>query len=163
MLSHEHREVEDAKYVVFVDSSRRYVDCSAAVSDLLGYTPEEILQKTIDDISYDGKVQELFERYLENREQTGEYILQHKDRTPVPIHYKAFVFDDGCKAAVWEPIRDWREPYFAALLEVNAQKQRVKIEQALAAIRQMRGSDGATQKAQDDATLMLKTLRKRGK
>jgi PAS domain S-box-containing protein len=163
MLNHEHPELADAKYVVFVDASRRYVDCSAAVCDLLGYTPEEILQKTIDDISYEGKVRELFARYLENREQSGEYILQRKDRTPVPIHYQAFVFDDGCKAAVWEPIRDWRQPYFAALLEVDAQKQKVKIDEALAAIRQRRGSDGATKKAQDDATLMLNTLRNRRK
>lgn len=163
MLSHEHPELADAEYVVFVDASRRYVDCSAPVCDLLGYTQQEILQKTIDDISYDRRVRELFARYVENREQSGEYILQRKDRTPVPIHYQAFVFDDGCKAAVWEPIRDWRQLYFAALLEVDAQKQKVKIDLALAAIRQRRGSDGAMQKAQDDATLMLNTLRKTGK
>src|SRR6266404_7315023 len=64
MLNHEHRELQNAEYVVFVDSARRYVDYTNAVCDLLGYTRDEMLQKKIDDVSYDSKVRELFELYL---------------------------------------------------------------------------------------------------
>lgn len=42
------------------------------------------------------------------------------------IHYQAFVFPDGCKAAIWEPTRDWREAYLAALLELDAAKLKRK-------------------------------------
>src|SRR5437879_12941612 len=105
MLNHEHRELQNAEYVVFVDSARRYVDCTNAVCDLLGYTRDEMLQKKIDDVSYDSKVRELFELYRTNKELQGEYILQRKDLMPVPIHYQAFVFDDGCNADIWTPIK----------------------------------------------------------
>jgi PAS domain-containing protein len=162
MLAHKHPELRDAKYVVFADSSRRYVDCSVGVSDLLGYTRDEMLQKTIDDISYDvSAVPILFGKYLETRSQQGEYILQRKDRTPVPIRYTAFVFDDGCNAAIWEPIRDWRAPYMAALLELDPEKQEKHIDQALVAIPQSRSADTAVQKTLDEAVFMLKSLRKK--
>ena len=160
MLNHKHPELQNAEYVVFVDSTRRYIDCTDGACALLGYTRDEILQKKIEDISYDSKVPELFELYRTNRELQGEYILQRKDRTPIPIYYKAFVFDDGCHAAIWQPIKDWRKPYIAALLEPDPQKQRERIEQALAAIEQNRDTELAKQKA--DAILMLNALRKKG-
>jgi len=139
MLSHNHPELRDARYVVFVDSSRRYVDCSDGVSELLGYTREEMLKKTIDDISYDvAEVPTLFKRYLEIGWLQGEYILQRKDRIPLPIRYQAFVLSDGCIAAIWEPIKGWRQPYMAALLELDPRNQRRAIERALAALRQER-------------------------
>lgn len=160
MLNHQHRELQEAEYIVFVDSERRYVDCTAAVCDLLGYTREEMLQKKIDDVSYDNNVRELFELYRANKEQQGEYVLQRKDRSPVPIHYKAFVFEDGCNAAIWQPIQDWRGLYMAALLEPDAKKQLEKIEQALAAIAQNRDTNLPQHKI-NDAILVLNTLRKR--
>ena len=160
MLNHRHQELHEAKYIVFVDSERRYVDCTAAVCDLLGYTREEMLQKKIDDISYDSNVQELFELYRANKEQQGEYVLQRKDRSPLPIYYKAFVFDDGCNAAIWQPIQDWRGLYMAALLETDPQKQLTKIDQALAAIAQNRDATVPQHKI-NDAILVLKTLRKK--
>lgn len=60
----------------------------------------------------------------------GEYVLQRKDKTPVPIHYHAFVLRDGGNAAVWQPIKDWHEPYLAALLEMDPGKLKRKLEVA---------------------------------
>ena len=161
MLSHEHPELKNARYVVFVNAGRRYVDASEEVCGLLGYTRDELLRKTIDDISYDvSKVPELFELYRSRGDLEGEFILQRKDRTPLLIHYRAFVFNDGCNAAIWEPIRDWREPYYAALLEIDPRTQKEKIDQAIVALRQDRNADNATQKVMNDALLMLNALRK---
>lgn len=164
MLNHKHPELKHAKYFVFVDSSRRYVDCSDGVFELLGYTRDEMLQKAIDDISYDvSQVPNLFRQYLETGSQQGEYVLQRKDRTPLPIRYQAFVFQDGCNAAIWEPIQDWRQPYMAALLELDPAKQRNRIEQALAAIQQKREAVNPSsfdQQVMSDAISMLNTLRK---
>jgi PAS domain-containing protein len=135
MLDHAHPELAHAEYVVFVDSSRRYLDCTEGVCKLLGYTREEILRKTIDDVSYSlEEVPKLFAQYLKAGRLEGEYVLQHKDRVPVPIRYQAFVFSDGCNAAIWEPVKDWRESYLAALLEIDPAKLAHKLEVALAAI-----------------------------
>jgi PAS domain-containing protein len=159
MLAHKHAELKEAKYVVFVNSSRQYVDCSPAISDLLGYSHREMLTKTIDDISYDmDAVPKLFAVFQATRSQNGDFILQHKNRTPVPIRYKAFVFGDGCNAAIWEPIRDWRFPYMAALLELNPEKQRNYIDEALAATEQSRGGD---LRGRDEAAHLLRSMRKK--
>lgn len=92
MLVHKHPELQHARYVVFVNASRRYVDCSPAVSELLGYSRDEMMAKRIDDLSYDvSAVPKLFAVYQATSSQQGEYILQHKNRTPVPIRYRAFV------------------------------------------------------------------------
>ena len=162
MLTHEHPELLNAAYVVFVDSNRRYVDCTPGVSELFGYTREELLQKTAADISYDvASIPELFKRFLQNREQQGEYVFQRKDQTPLLVWYKAFVFHDRCMAAILEPIKDWREPYMAALLELEPQKQIKRIDAALEAISQSQSNDAIVQRALDASALLLKSMRKR--
>ena len=151
MLHHQHPELRGAEYVVFVDSSRRYLDCTEAVCALLGYTREEILRMTVDDISYDvDEVPQLFAQYLKAGAMEGEYVLRHKDGTPIPIHYRAFVFRDACNAAIWKPAKDWRETYLAALLEVDPTKLKIKLDAALAAIDRAREcQDPATQIASE--------------
>ena len=79
-----------------------------------------------------------------------EHVLRHKTGTPIPIRYRAF--PDGCNAAIWEPIKDWRGPYLAALLELGPGKLRQRIDIALAAVdQQMRESHdpGSEQKLRD--------------
>jgi len=152
MLSHAHPELRDSEYVVFVDSGRRYLDCSPGVHRLLGYSPAELFHMTIDDVSYQGGTQEMFEQFLTQGSLEGDYVLRHKDGSPVPIRYRALVFPDGCKAATWEPINDWRNLYFAALLEVDPIKLKERIEVALAAIQRQMSSDQAEPSAQPAGT-----------
>ena len=167
MLDHGHPELAGAEYVVFADSSRRYVDCTEGVCKLLGYTREELLRKRIDDVSYNlDEVPKLFAEYLEAGRLEGEYVLQRNDMVPVPIRYRAFVFSDGCNAAIWEPIKDWRESYLAALLEVDPVKLKQKLEVAQAAIesaRDPRNTNPQTtreRQAISDAASVLNSLRR---
>ena len=68
-----------------------------------------------------------------------EYVLRHKTGAPIPIRYRAF--PDGCNAAIWEPIKDWRGPYLAAPLDLDPGKLRQQIDIALVAVdQQMRES-----------------------
>ena len=143
MLSHAHPELLDSDYVVFVDSGRRYLDCSPGVHRLLGYRPAELFQMTIEDVSYQDGTQKMFEQFLTQGSLEGDYVLRHKDGSPVPVRYHAFVFPDGCKAARWDPINDWRNLYFAALLEVDPIKLQDRIEVALAAIQRQMSTDQA--------------------
>jgi PAS domain S-box-containing protein len=56
MLNHAHAELQGAEYVVFADANRRYTDCSEAVCRLLGYSRQELMRMTIDNVSYSADV-----------------------------------------------------------------------------------------------------------
>jgi PAS domain-containing protein len=137
LLSHRHPEVEGFEFAVFTNSSRTHVDCTDGVCRLLGYDRQELLARNIDDVSFEaGEVSKLFAEYLQHGEMNGEFVLRHKDGAPVPIRYRAFVFADGCTAAVWEPIKDWRELYLAALVEIDPAALKRRAELALQAVQQ---------------------------
>ena len=137
MREHQHPELQTEKYIVFVDASRRYTDCSNDVCDLVGYDRSEILNKTIDDLSFDKtSVSHLFEKYVREGLQDGEYILRHKTGKPVLIKYRPWVFDDGCHAAVWNPAEQWEQLYLDAIIELKLDALRNKVNLALSAIRQ---------------------------
>jgi PAS domain-containing protein len=137
LLSHSHPEVEDAEFVVFANPSRRYVDCTDGVCRLLGYERSEMLARSIENVSFhEGEVSKLFAEYLRRGKMDGEFVLRHKDGNPIPIRYRAFVFDDGCTAAIWEPIKDWRELYLSALVEIDPAKLKHKAGLALLAVQQ---------------------------
>src|ERR1700736_1894170 len=135
MREHQHPELQTEKYVVFVDAARRYTDCSKDVRDLVGYDRSEILNKTIDDLSFDKtSVSHLFEKYVREGLQEGEHILRHKTGKPVLIKYRAWVFPDNCHAATWNPAERWEQLYLDALLELKLNALRNKVNLALSAI-----------------------------
>jgi CheY-like chemotaxis protein len=134
LRSHSHSELEQ-EYVVFADASRHYLDCSDGVCSLLGYLRMELVGMTIEDVSYcPEEVPALFERFVKRGELNGEYILRHETGTPVPIRYRSYLFQDGCIAAVWEPTKGWKELYASALVELNPERLKERIETAHAAI-----------------------------
>jgi len=162
MLWHGHAEVAGYLYVVFVDGSRRYTDCTDGVCGLLGYNRDELLQRKIEEISYQPNVAGLFAEYLRIGAQEGDYVLQRKDRTPIPVHYRSFQFSDGCNAAIWEPLEDWRRHYYAALLETDGGRLPEKIAVALDAIEREDRSDVANQRMMDSAAARLRMLARGG-
>jgi PAS domain S-box-containing protein len=166
LLNHCHPELAAAEYAIFADSSRHYRDCSEGVSRLLGYTRAEMLGKTVDDVSlHNQEVPKLFGLYLRQGRMEGEFVLRHKAGMPIPIRYRAFVFADGCNAAIWEPIKDWRALYLAALLELDSAKLRQRIDIELAAVhQQMREAHdpGQEQTLRDALSALLALLRNLG-
>jgi PAS domain-containing protein len=129
--------VEGAEFVVFADSSRKYLDCTESVCRLLGYERSEMLALSIENVSFDDReISKQFAEYLRRGKMDGEYVLRHKEGNPIPIRFRAFVFADGCIAAVWEPIKDWRELYLSALVEIDPIKLKHKAEIALLAVQQ---------------------------
>lgn len=105
--AHEHPEIS-GEYVVFVDTNRRYLEVTDGVCRLLGYSREELLGKTIDDVTAPelrDRVSNTFEQYLQAGGLAGNYLLVSRDGQRVPIRYESKVFPDGCLVARWEPIR----------------------------------------------------------
>jgi PAS domain-containing protein len=166
LLSHHHPEVEGAEFAVFTDTSRRYVDCTEGVCHLLGYDRPELLARTIDNVSFhEDEVSKLFAEYLRRGRMDGEYVLRHKSGAPVSIRYRAFVFSDGCTAAVWDPIKSWRDLYLAALVEIDPVALKRKVDLALLAVerraQEIKSSPsvaGAEQQSLRDAASALKSL-----
>ncbi len=126
---------------MFVDGDRRYLDCSDGVCNLLGYRRPEILSKSIDDLGYDkSEVAALFETYLKNGLQQGDFILRHKTGRPIYVKYHAWKFEDGCLAATWQPAEKWEQLYVEALLEFRSEQLQVSVAIALKAIRERQAS-----------------------
>ena len=106
-ISHAHSEI-DGKYVAFVDANRRYVEVTDGVCQLLGYSREELLARTIDDISAPelrSEVPKIFRQYIENGGLEGQYSLLAKDGRRILIRYQSKVYPDGCRVARWEPLQ----------------------------------------------------------
>jgi PAS domain-containing protein len=165
MLAHNHPELSGATYVVFADAQRRYTDCTDAVCTLLGYSREELLQKTVEGVSYKmDNVPQVFDKFLQHGKMEGDYVLRDKDGGAIPIHFRALSFPDGCNAAIWTPIKDWRDPYLSALIETDPAKLKRKVEVAQSAIeRVLREAEGEhksapEQQALRDAMSALRTV-----
>lgn len=129
--SHAHPELK-SDYVVFVDSSQRFLDCSDSVCELLGYGRAEMIDKVVEDISYKSEEYlKLWEELQKNKKLQGDYIVRHKSGRPLLIRYQSWIFADGCIGAVWTPVNDWRELYRAAMLEFDRAKLKNRVELAL--------------------------------
>lgn len=168
--SHTHAELK-AEYVIWADSSRQCLDCSDAVCELLGQSRAEILDKTVDEISY---VNEEVPALLGQPQQPGifdgEHIFKHKSGRPVPIRFRSWLFSDGCRGAVLEQIGDWKELYHAAMLEFNPARLKGRMEVALLAIHRRMRELGeppskltGEQAALNDALNGLRILQKGGR
>jgi PAS domain-containing protein len=160
MIAHDHPEVRGAEFVVFADEARRYTDFTDAVCGLLGYSRGELLNKSVEDVSFKmDNVPQVFAEFVRQGAMVGDYVLRHKDGSAIPIHFRAITCADGCHAAVWTPIKDWREPYLAALLETDPKKLGRKVEIAMSAIdKAQKGVSAGDQQALRDARSALSVL-----
>lgn len=160
MIAHDHAEVRGAEFVVFANEERRYTDFTDAVCRLLGYSRKELLNKSVDDVSFKmDNVPQVFAQFVKQGAMEGDFVLANKDGSAIPIHYRAVTCADGCHAAVWTPIKDWREPYLSALIETHPVKLAQKLKIAMSAIDMAsRGAAAAEQQALRDARSALGVL-----
>jgi PAS domain S-box-containing protein len=121
-ISHAHSEIA-GEFVVFVDANRRYVEVTDGVCRLLGYSREESLTKTIDEISAPelrAQVPETFRQYITQGGMGGEHSLMAKDGGRIPIRYQSKVYPDGCRVARWEPLQPKTERQHEGLRKERA-------------------------------------------
>jgi PAS domain S-box-containing protein len=103
--AHHEQHGLQSPYLVFADSNRRLVEVTEEVCGLLGYKREELLGKTVEDITAPNTapVAELYEQFVQEGFQEGSYMLRHSTGRSIPMRYRAQVFPDGCMAAEWYP------------------------------------------------------------
>src|SRR3954463_6471405 len=94
-----------SEYIAVVDSQRRYVDVTDGVCQLVGYEKEELLRMSIGALTHPSvsNAPQLFEQYVRDGFQEGNFVLQHKSGAPVHIRYRAKILKDGSYAAEWFP------------------------------------------------------------
>lgn len=87
---------------VEVDASRRYVAVNDAACELLGYSREEFLTKTIDDISFPSgaHVYPLYSKFVDDGAMSGIFALRRKSGEGIMIRFEASVME-GRSLARW--------------------------------------------------------------
>ncbi|HEX8386607.1 MAG TPA: PAS domain S-box protein, partial [Rubricoccaceae bacterium] len=78
--------------VLLADDDGRYVDANPAASALLGYSHGELVQMSLRDIApatQRSLAQESWTAFLASGQQSGEFVVQHKDGALVPTEFRA--------------------------------------------------------------------------
>jgi PAS domain S-box-containing protein len=102
---------------VEVDSSRRYVDANDAACELLGYSRQELLTKTIDDISYPSgaHVDPLFQRFQQDGSMAGIFALRRKSGEGIMVRFESRIVN-GRALATWTHYAPVEEPVESELV-----------------------------------------------
>ena len=103
---------------VEVDSSRRYVAVNDSACELLGYSREEFLRLTIDDVSFPSgaHVSPMFTRFLEDGSMSGIFALRRKSGQGIMIRFESQLKGDRSVArwTHYSPIAENAEKNFRA-------------------------------------------------
>jgi diguanylate cyclase (GGDEF)-like protein/PAS domain S-box-containing protein len=78
--------------ILLMDDAGRYMEANPAACELLGYTREEILTKTVREITAAGQnepADHLLRDFIGHGHQSGEYVLNNKDGTLAVVEYRA--------------------------------------------------------------------------
>ena len=85
------------EYVTVVNSRRRYVEVCPAFCKLLGYTQEELLGKSYDDITVPrtNNIPQVLEMFLQVGYMSGIWVLAHRSGTKLFVRYESVIRKDG--------------------------------------------------------------------
>jgi PAS domain S-box-containing protein len=78
--------------ILLMNDAGRYLEANPAACELLGYSREEILTKSVPQITaaeQRDNAEHLMREFVENGKQSGEYVLSKKDDTRSVVEYRA--------------------------------------------------------------------------
>jgi PAS domain S-box-containing protein len=95
-----------AALAVVVDDERRYQAVSPRFASLLGYDPEELHGRRIDDVTARGTIdiEFAFSAFLKLGEMDGLWVFERRDGKKVLFHYRARRMDDHLSYAELQPL-----------------------------------------------------------
>jgi PAS domain S-box-containing protein len=93
----EHSVRVQPEYVTVVNSRRRYVEVSPTFCKLLGYTQDELLGKSYDEITVPGtnNIPLVLEMFLKVGYMSGIWVLSHRSGTKLFVRYESVIRKDG--------------------------------------------------------------------
>jgi PAS domain S-box-containing protein len=85
------------EYVTVVNPRRQYVEVSPAFCKLLGYTQEELIGKTYDEITVPrtNNIPLVLEMFLKIGHMSGIWVFRHRRGTKLFVRYESIIRDDG--------------------------------------------------------------------
>jgi PAS domain S-box-containing protein len=85
------------EYVAVVNSRRRFVEVSPAFCKLLGYTQEELLGKSYDEVTVPrtNNIPLVLEMFLKVGYMSGIWVFSHRSGTKLFVRYESVIRKDG--------------------------------------------------------------------
>ena len=95
-----------AALAVVIDDERRYRSVSPRFASLLGYDPEELHGKRIDDVTARGTIdiEFVFNAFLKLGEMDGLWVFERRDGKKVLFHYRARRMEDHLSYTELQPL-----------------------------------------------------------
>jgi PAS domain S-box-containing protein len=75
------------------DNTGRYIAVNTGACELTGYARDELIRLSMRDLTPEmrlGAAGELWSKFIQVGSQTGEYVIQRKDGTPIGVKYEAY-------------------------------------------------------------------------
>jgi len=96
---------------VEVDAARRYVAANDAACELLGYSRQELLTKTIDDISFPSgaHVYPMYSQFVRDGSMRGIFALRRKSGEGILVRFES-ERTDGRSRATWTHYAPIKQP-----------------------------------------------------
>jgi PAS domain S-box-containing protein len=84
-------------YVTVVNSRRKFVEVSPAFCKLLGYTEEELIGRTYDEVTVPrtNDIPLVLEMFLKIGYMSGIWVLAHRSGTKLFVRYETVIRTDG--------------------------------------------------------------------
>lgn len=85
------------EYVTVVNSRRKFVEVSPTFCKLLGYTQDELLGKTYDEITVPrtNNIPLVLEMFLQVGHMSGIWVFTHRSGTKLFVRYESVLRQDG--------------------------------------------------------------------
>lgn len=83
---------EHDEFLLVTDDERRYVGATSGLTRVLGYAPDDIIGRQIEDLAAPDirpATPDLWARFLADGRQEGEFALCGADGTPVALNFRA--------------------------------------------------------------------------
>jgi PAS domain S-box-containing protein len=96
---------------VEVDDQRRFIDVNESACKLLGYTRQEFLELSIDDISFPSgaHVDPMYKQFLKKGSMSGIFALRRKSGEAIMVRFEAGRID-GRSIATWTHYQPLQQP-----------------------------------------------------
>ena len=97
MSTRDHSVRVQPEYVTVVNSRRRFVEVSPAFCKLLGYSQEELLGKSYDEVTVPrtNNIPLVLEMFLKVGYMSGIWVLAHRSGTKLFVRYESVIRKDG--------------------------------------------------------------------
>jgi PAS domain S-box-containing protein len=104
-LAYNHAEVRDKEHFVFFDAGGVWLHVSKGMSDLLGYSCEEMVGSTVTKFQPPDKarVPRMLDQFVRDGYMETMFVVRHQNGRLISFRVICIKLSDGCMVAIWYP------------------------------------------------------------